>query len=453
MKILQLSVLLFLINAAAAAAFSCSCMLGGAPCQSYGSTPVVFSGKVTAVETFETTREGVPFKIQQRRVRLAVLESFKGIDSQAVDVVTGQGGGDCGYDFKVNESYLIYAWEEKGKLSTGICSRTRPMADALEDLEYIRGLSKAAPEGRIFGTIFLSKPRRSDEAWQPNPKLAGLGVTAAGPKGTVTMQTDADGQFSFENSPPGDYLISVLAPKGLHPERLEQKVKLSPKGCAAASMAFAPETAVKGRLSNERGEPGGDIGVNLVPIEYIAEAYQKDAYYSQTDAEGKFVFRSIPPGRYYLGVRLKRTTEQTFKYPRTFYPGTQRLDAATVLIIGEGQVLNGYNFELPAPLTERTIEGVVTFPDGKPAAGASIATEEIEYAPGSMGFSDATADAKGRFSMKRLEGLKYLVRIHINMPDGQQRHAEPQEVPATGDRKTLKFVISEAGGSCSKCRR
>jgi hypothetical protein len=383
---------------------------------------------------------------------MAVLDAFKGIDAQTVDVVTGQGGGDCGYDFKVNESYLIYAWEDKGVLSTGICSRTRLMSEASEDLEYIRGLPKASPNGRISGSIFISTPRRSDDMWQPNPTIPGLEIAASGPKGVVSVQTDGEGKFAFENTAPGDYILRAVAPKGLYPDMVEQKVKLVGKGCAVTSLVFVPQTAVKGRLLDERGDPAGDIGVNLIPVEYINEKYQKDTYYSHTDSGGNFAFLGIPPGNYYLGVRLSRITDIKFKYPRSFYPGTQKLDSAAVLVVAEGQILENHNFQLPFPLSERVIEGVITWPDGKPAVGAYVATEEIEYASGSMGFSDGITDSKGRFSIKRMDGLKYLLRVHVNLPDGQQRHPEPVAIPKTGSVKDIKLVISEAGGSCLKCR-
>ena len=47
--------------------------------------------------------------------------------------------GDCGYDFQKGETYLIYADldEETEIMETGICSRTRRVSDAGEDLEYL----------------------------------------------------------------------------------------------------------------------------------------------------------------------------------------------------------------------------------------------------------------------------------------------------------------------------
>src|SRR5262249_61585991 len=63
------------------------------------------------------------------------------------------GGGDCGVGFKRGERYLVYAYTnpQDNKLYTSICMRTRALSQAGEDLQYLRGLSSAAPGVRIYG--------------------------------------------------------------------------------------------------------------------------------------------------------------------------------------------------------------------------------------------------------------------------------------------------------------
>lgn len=60
-------------------------------------------------------------------------------------------------------------------------------------------------------------------------------------------------------------------------------------------------------------------------------------------------------------------------------------------------------------------------------------------------------DDKGQFIFTAMNGLRYLIRSHINIQNNQ-RHAEPLEIPADGDVSGVKLVITEAGGSCEKCR-
>ncbi len=54
-----------------------------------------------------------------------VQESFKGISKNKITVETGIGFGDCGFNFRPGATYLVYAYMNRGKPSTGICSRTK----------------------------------------------------------------------------------------------------------------------------------------------------------------------------------------------------------------------------------------------------------------------------------------------------------------------------------------
>src|SRR4030095_10601853 len=78
----------------------------------------------------------------QRRVRLMVEENFRGAGVKRgapLEVATGLGGGDCGYGFEGGERQPVYAEHAGGEaLYTGICTRTRTLSDAAEDLQYLR---------------------------------------------------------------------------------------------------------------------------------------------------------------------------------------------------------------------------------------------------------------------------------------------------------------------------
>ncbi len=114
-------------------------------------------------------------------------------------------------------------------------------------------------------------------------------------------------------------------------------------------------------------------------------------------------------------------------------------------------MIENFDFTLAKKLAIRTIRGVVQMPDGKPAVKAYLCLEEIEYADGSMCSGGIQTDDKGKFTLTAMNGLRYLIRTHINIQNNQ-RHAEPVEVPANGNVSNIKLVITEAGGSCEKCR-
>src|SRR5262245_5188817 len=114
--------------ASADAALACSCAPQPEPQQALAGAGAVFTGTVVAVDTTQTNRQ----------VRLRVEGSWKGarkeINCEEVTISTGLGDADCGFDFQVGTSYLVYADKAQGKLTTNICNRTKPTAQASEDL-------------------------------------------------------------------------------------------------------------------------------------------------------------------------------------------------------------------------------------------------------------------------------------------------------------------------------
>jgi hypothetical protein len=106
------------------AALACSCAPLPGPPQARDHAAAVFTGTVLGI-----TRED-----NRRLVRLRVEEAWKGARCEEVTVSTGLGDSDCGYAFQEGQTYLVYAEERRGRLSTNLCTRTRPAAEAGEDL-------------------------------------------------------------------------------------------------------------------------------------------------------------------------------------------------------------------------------------------------------------------------------------------------------------------------------
>ncbi|MBK6769536.1 MAG: hypothetical protein IPG72_11130 [Ardenticatenales bacterium] len=72
---------------------------------------------------------------------LEVIESWKGMASRTAYIVSGDGGGDCSMPLDVGETYVIYGHSNGSEpLSSYLCSRTRPLVDAADDIRYLRTL-------------------------------------------------------------------------------------------------------------------------------------------------------------------------------------------------------------------------------------------------------------------------------------------------------------------------
>lgn len=219
----------------AGSALACSC-LERAPCQAYGEASAVFIG--TVIDSRIITTKQDKYERSRRAVRLSVDTPFRGVRDSEVEVTTGMGGGDCGFGFVPKEQYLVYASEHEGKLSTGICSRTRSMSRAAKDLSYIRGLATAKPGATISGSVVRN--RRSKNGGYENLPLAGTKVTIEG-QTKRKIRTDMKGQFRVEGMPAGTYLVKVSVPKGLAMTGPpEQKVEVTDRGCAIVEFWLEP---------------------------------------------------------------------------------------------------------------------------------------------------------------------------------------------------------------------
>jgi len=108
------------------------------------------------------TQEDLDFEAYTfRKVGLRAQTLFKGHPSAELAVLTGLGHGDCGYPFEEGKDYLICAtFDEHKNLRTGICSRTKPISAAAEDLRYLRARIAAQQK---------SSPNAGDQT--PNPSL------------------------------------------------------------------------------------------------------------------------------------------------------------------------------------------------------------------------------------------------------------------------------------------
>jgi hypothetical protein len=72
-------------------------------------------------------------------VKLLVVERFKGVVTDTVDVTTGLGLGDCSRGpLGKGHSYLIYAWSvsKDSELFLALCSGTRPFPDEQDRASY-----------------------------------------------------------------------------------------------------------------------------------------------------------------------------------------------------------------------------------------------------------------------------------------------------------------------------
>lgn len=430
-------------------ASACSCAFGGgAPCQEYWRVDAVFSG--TVVSSGRITVDHGSYKSDMRLLRMTVEQPIRGIQSAELDVITGWGGGDCGYGFQVGKRYLVYAYRDAkdNRLSTSICTRTRPLADADDDLAFIRALPTSGMAGLVFGKV----GRRNYE-WKEGEQwfrpVADAELTIEGRTTQYQAQSDAKGNFWIEKVLPGKYLVKLKLPSGLIRNSLrkdegattvENEIEVAAHGCAETVFYLESDTRVSGRVLDAEGNPVPNLPLNLRGA--ASDKRNINTFlYATTDADGHFEFKIVPPGDYLLGFRLLNSSQsEGSPYPRTFFPGVTSKALATIVSVKEGESLQRLNLQMPAQLTPHTVAGIIVWSDGRPATGASVYLNLIEE--GEMtAFSSAQADENGKFTLKLYEGLQYKVSAFRQGAGGKPVQSDWIEIQMNSWDQLIRIVL------------
>ncbi len=127
--------------------------------------------------------------------------------------------GDCGYDFQLGETYLVYANNEEGAdyYFTSSCMRTKRLSEAGEDLGYLYFYkNQLDASSRIEG--FATSDLRN-QAIDPLHEPSAIGspvkdivVQLQSDRFTRYAETDTTGRFVFDGLPNGSYQFSAFAP-------------------------------------------------------------------------------------------------------------------------------------------------------------------------------------------------------------------------------------------------
>lgn len=428
--------LLFMVGLLTVEANACSCAGKGTPCQDYWKASAVFIGTVTYSSPY-TSKLG-EYAANGRLIRFAVERAFQGVTAKEVEVRTGLGGGDCGYGFRLGGQYLVYAYRDGEKrLATGICSRTRPVSEASDDLAYFESLAKAELGATIFGEVKrLDRAASFEERLQP---LTDVKIIIEGPSKRVETVTDQKGNYRVSNLPPDTYKITVELPDSLAIHSTEREAKVFDRGCAEVGFWVETDTRITGKVLDAAGQPAADVLMELVPVAGEREVFPT---YVRSDKEGRYEMKLLRPGRYWLGVRIVGSAGSTYvPFPRTYYPGVSEEARATIIALTEGQRLDLSELILPPRFVERTLSGIVIDLEGRPVSGATVWLKEKQYSDSDMPYRKET-DTEGRFSFNVFEGINYHLNAYLDITENERKQAET-EVRVSSNPETVRLVLKE----------
>ncbi|MCC9019919.1 hypothetical protein [Flavobacterium lipolyticum] len=133
---------------------ACSCIGKSMINSEIKKTDVLFLGKVLSKKIFSMKIEYLPEEFYPKKIEYKVLvtKKYKGnIITDTLKIVTGIGSGDCGFNFLIDHSYIIYGMYSEKRLEsrekvnefieTDICTRTR-LYECLEEKKIVRYLRR-----------------------------------------------------------------------------------------------------------------------------------------------------------------------------------------------------------------------------------------------------------------------------------------------------------------------
>jgi hypothetical protein len=130
------------------------------PSEGLSSSHAVFSGEVIDIERNETTRFG------GLEVTLQVKRVWKGEPKEEIKVRTAGSSAACGYTFVKGKTYLVYAVsDDADPMRVSLCSRTAPIEDAKEDLDFLGKPSHRYDDGNGRCTASLGTTESTRLGW------------------------------------------------------------------------------------------------------------------------------------------------------------------------------------------------------------------------------------------------------------------------------------------------
>jgi hypothetical protein len=168
-----------------------------------------------------------------------------------------------------------------------------------------------------------------------------------------------------------------------------------------------PLSQVSGTLQDQMGLPAAGFRIELAGASDKAQMYRQ----TQTDSGGRFDLSDVTAGKYVLGVNLQQPPSVEVPYPRTYYPGVQDREQATVVDVPEMSSLVLQPLPLPPRLQEGKIAVQVSWSDGRPATDARVCRETSGDAYCMP--MDQVADQPGVYGFVGVEGVEYRISAAV----------------------------------------
>jgi len=431
-------------------AHACSCAYSDPPSE-FNDAKVIFIGRMLGGSEKLSLKDdrGKAKSIEAGTVRFQVEESFKGdVVGQISVEIASHKNTSCGpYGLDKGARYLVYAYTSKSdttNLYSGVCTRTTRLDQqrVKEDLTFLRNIPPAGTGGNLRGRIWADLRAGSGATPLPNLK-----VDIRGPdERVITAFTNDQGEFEAKFLKAGKYTVTPEFPKNFFSERSFSEVVIEDRGTANVAFEAYIDGLVRGRVVDQEGNAYNSAFLHLGGV-------KQNVYGHATGEDGGFEVRGVPPGEYFL--YLKMENEDYEKNRNYYYPGTFKREGATSIKVALGEKIEGLQFILPEGFLIRSIEGQVTWKDGKPAANVEVGL----YCPASSEADGLTldnwpavtrTDELGRFKLEGFSGETYWIEARGSKQgrseaETVQVHSRARRIAMANNLSGLSLVMSENG--------
>jgi len=430
------------------AASGCSCAAPGPPCEEVGRSELVFLGTVTKM----TEQAGGHFKT----VRMKVDHAFKGNLKKTIELVDDP---LCpGPILKIGRQYLMYTSGSPDDIVPyRACTRSRRVADAREDLAFLKQYSAGKVTTRIYGTVRF-RPDDGEDTTEGRTPLKGVSLTLSSGEKKVHATTDSGGAYSLSNLPPGEYVVDAEL-SGYYLNRFGwgmDDVRLHANGCAVADLLMKVDTKVEGTVLDNDGAPVGDALVEMVSTEEKLDRGTQFGPRTVTNWRGHYAIEGLRPGEYLLGVNIRSIPTKEYPYPRTYYPSGADPRQAVPVTIVVGASGQRFDLHVPRTLPLVTVRGRIQKSDGKPPLPQDHPWVTIAE-PGigrTIWLDPIQIDAEGRFRIEVCEGIPYSAFAYIvSMNPKSLSISAPVEFTPTQEHDQLVLVLDKTPEQFERLRR
>jgi len=447
----RLSILIFLIVAFPALAEACACS-NSAPgqCPGLQASDVVFLGTVIDSQVLPAEPAAgqadagdpagasavTPTNAAQAvtappsagapivRYRFRIDERFAGPDQSEIDIYSGGDDGDCGYQFKKGEQYVVYTQQEAGgRLFSTVCDGTRPASDAVALIPQLRAMRDHERVASVFGVLRRSDPPFLSPPDDPADPIPIISLKLRSRMDRFQTNSGPDGVYTFYDVHAGAYNFTANLPAGTELTQKAQSAPLSafeiPDGaCYEYDVYALPTGHIRGTVLGPDGKPLAVASLEL----YRVGAYNaaRPGYWGFQGATGGFEFDHVGPGKYILVYNRPNRMDPNSPFPRVFYPGVSSLDKAKPIVLKDGQNLQKISFKVSHGYASRSLRVHVKWAGSHPAGIVTVAVKADKYENPSV-----NKLAEGLYGFTLFDAANYTISAWEDLTPQAQPDARP----------------------------